>query len=147
RATGIWWSVFPVLACIVSVSVLVAVGRRLDLPAWPLFGAAGVTSLFAWRLHAGRNTESALLCMIIAALLTWTATFGVVAPSLGPLFPSVTLSDIMRTSGCAQPLAVTTFAYQEPSLVFLAGTTTRATDPLDAVEFLRGGDCRFAFVA
>ena len=36
--------------------------------------------------------------------------------------------------------------YQEPSLVFLAGTKTRFTDADGAADFLRGGSCRFAFV-
>jgi hypothetical protein len=36
--------------------------------------------------------------------------------------------------------------YQEPSLVFLAGTDTRLTDSVGAAEFLRGGECRFAFI-
>ena len=36
--------------------------------------------------------------------------------------------------------------YQEPSLVFLAGTETGLVDGTDAAEFLRDGDCRFALV-
>jgi hypothetical protein len=36
--------------------------------------------------------------------------------------------------------------YQEPSLVFLAGTDTGLTDSVGAAEFLRGGECRFAFI-
>ena len=44
-----------------------------------------------------------------------------------------------------QPAAAAV-GYQEPSLVFLAGTTTRLTDTAGAAEFLRGGECRFAFV-
>jgi hypothetical protein len=39
-----------------------------------------------------------------------------------------------------------TVGYQEPSLVFLAGTVTRLADTAGAAEFLRGGECRFAFV-
>ena len=30
--------------------------------------------------------------------------------------------------------------------MFLAGTATRLTDSAGAAEFLRGGECRFAFV-
>ena len=51
----------------------------------------------------------------------------------------------MRESGCAHPLAAGA-GYHEPSLVFLAGTATRLTDAAGAADFLRGGDCRFAFV-
>jgi hypothetical protein len=41
---------------------------------------------------------------------------------------------------------VATFAYQEPSLVFLAGTDTRFTDGAGAAEFLNGGECHFALI-
>jgi hypothetical protein len=61
------------------------------------------------------------------------------------LFPSVTLARILRDSGCAHPVAAAV-GYHEPSLVFLAGTATRLTDSAGAAEFLRGGDCRFAFI-
>ena len=39
-----------------------------------------------------------------------------------------------------------TFAYQEPSLVFLLGTETRFTDGVGAAEFLRSGPCHFALI-
>src|SRR5262249_30742179 len=61
------------------------------------------------------------------------------------LFPSPTLARILRDSGCARPEAAAV-GYQEPSLVFLAGTATRLADALGAVGFLRGGGCRFVFV-
>ena len=68
-----------------------------------------------------------------------------VVPALGPLFPSVALDRVLRRSGCAHPLAASA-GYDEPSLVFLAGTGTRLTDPSGAADFLREGGCRFAFV-
>jgi hypothetical protein len=58
---------------------------------------------------------------------------------------SLTLARILRDSGCAQP-STAAVGYQEPSLVFLAGTDTRLTDTVGAVEFLRGGECRFALI-
>ena len=51
----------------------------------------------------------------------------------------------MRTSGCAHPLARSA-GFDEPSLVFLAGTETRLTNGPGAADFLRAGNCRFAFV-
>jgi hypothetical protein len=36
--------------------------------------------------------------------------------------------------------------YHEPSLVYLAGTSTRLLDGAGAADFLRPGGCRFAFV-
>jgi hypothetical protein len=61
------------------------------------------------------------------------------------LFPSATLARILRDSGCRAPLAAAA-GYQEPSLVFLVGTATQLTDTAGAAEFLRGGECRFAFI-
>jgi hypothetical protein len=52
---------------------------------------------------------------------------------------------VLRDSGCAHPEAAAV-GYQEPSLVFLAGTGTRLTDSFGAVELLRSGPCKFAFV-
>ena len=51
----------------------------------------------------------------------------------------------MRDSGCPSGTAAAA-GYEEPSLVFLAGTDTQLTDGAGAAEFLRGGPCRFAFV-
>ena len=75
----------------------------------------------------------------------WIALFGVVIPALEPVFPSPILARVLRESGCAQPVAAAV-GYQEPSLVFLAGTPTRLTDGADAADFLAGGQCRFALV-
>jgi hypothetical protein len=77
--------------------------------------------------------------------LTSFALFGLVIPTLSQLFPSATLAAIMRQSGCVQPLAASA-GYHEPSLVFLAGSSTRLTDAAGAADFLAGGDCRFAFI-
>jgi hypothetical protein len=81
----------------------------------------------------------------VAAILTGIAIFALIIPSLGQLFPSPALARILRNSGCAQPAAAAV-GYQEPSLVFLAGTGTRLTDIAGAAEFLRGGECRFALI-
>src|SRR5207247_1652473 len=79
------------------------------------------------------------------AILIAIAIFGLVVPSLGQLFPSPTLARILRESGCTQPQAAAV-GYQEPSVVFLAGTATRLVDVAGAAEFLRGGECRFVFI-
>ena len=52
----------------------------------------------------------------------------------------------MRGAGCADPQLASTYAYQEPSLVFLLGTDTRFTDGAGAAEFMNAGPCRFALV-
>jgi hypothetical protein len=71
--------------------------------------------------------------------------YAVVVPSLGTLFPSVELADVLRASDCKNPIAASV-GYEEPSLVFLAGTPTRLTDAAGAADFMRVGGCRFAFI-
>ena len=141
----IWWFLVPMVAGIAGVVALAVIGRQFGLLVWILMGAAAVLGFLAWRLYQADGAEHSLLRAVAAAILTAIATFGLIIPSLGQLFPSVTLARILRESGCAQPEAAAV-GYQEPSLVFLAGTATRLADTAGAAEFLRGGDCRFAFV-
>jgi len=52
---------------------------------------------------------------------------------------------VLSNSTCPFPAAASS-GYEEPSLVFLAGTATRLTDPAGAADFLLRGGCRFAFI-
>jgi hypothetical protein len=141
----IWWFILPMVAGIAGIVALAVIGRRFGLLVWPVFGAAAVMGFLAWRLYEADGAEHSLLRAIVAAILTAIAIFGLIVPSLGQLFPSLTLARVLRDSGCAEPVAAAV-GYQEPSLVFLVGTDTRLTDTLGAVEFLRGGECRFALI-
>jgi 4-amino-4-deoxy-L-arabinose transferase-like glycosyltransferase len=141
----IWWFVVTMVAGVAGVVALAVIGRQFGLLVCPMMGAAAVLGFLAWRLYEADGAEHALLRAVAAAILTAIATFGLIVPSLGQLFPSPMLARILRESGCAQPEAAAV-GYQEPSLVFLAGTATRLADPAGAAEFLRGGECRFAFV-
>ena len=141
----IWWFVVPMGAGIAGIVALAVIGRQFGLLVWPLIGAAAVMGFLAWRLYEADGAEHALLRAVVAALLTGIAIFSLIVPGLSQLFPSPTLARILRDSGCAQPEAAAV-GYEEPSLVFLAGTATRLTDTAGAVEFLRDGECRFAFV-
>jgi 4-amino-4-deoxy-L-arabinose transferase-like glycosyltransferase len=140
-----WWFVLPALAGIAGIVVMLAIAHELGLLAWALAGTAAVAGLAAWRLYEVDGAERSLLRGIAAAIMISIALFGIVTPSLEPLFPSPALARILRESGCAQPLAAAA-GYEEPSLVFLAGTATRLTRAAAAADFLAEGDCRFAFI-
>ena len=141
----IWWFLMPLLASLAGLFALFTIGRQFGLLVWPVIGASLVMGLLAWRLYDADGPEHSLLRAVAAALLLVIALFGLIVPALGPVFPSVALAKLLRESGCDEPVAASA-GYHEPSLVFLAGTATRLTDGAGAAEFLRGGDCRFAFV-
>ena len=140
-----WWFAGPMIAGIAGIVALAVIGRQFGLTAWPLIGAAVVMGLLAWRLYEVDGAEHALLRAATASVLTAIAIFGIVLPSLSYFFPSLTLARFLRAGGCDNPVAAAA-GYQEPSLVFLAGTDTRLTDSFGAAEFLRGGGCRFALI-
>ena len=100
---------------------------------------------FVHRLMS-RGAEHALLWVIAVSILLSAVVLGVIAPRAKALFPSAAMAEVMSSTGCARPQAVTAWTYQEPSVIFLTGTATRATDAAGAVIFLGGGPCRFAFV-
>ncbi len=140
-----WWFVMPVVGGAGAIVALAVIGRQFGPLAWPFVGGAAILGLLAWRLYEADGAEHSLLRAAAASVLTSIAVFSLVVPALGYLFPAPALARVLRQSGCAQPVAAAA-GYQEPSLVFLAGTATQLTDSAGAAEFLRGGDCRFAFI-
>ena len=66
-------------------------------------------------------------------------------PALKPLFPEVELARALRSVVCVGPKAAAA-GYHEPSLVFMAGTSTLLTDGSGAADFLAQGSCRFALI-
>jgi 4-amino-4-deoxy-L-arabinose transferase-like glycosyltransferase len=141
-----WWFVFPVLLGTAGVACLIAIGHQLGLIAWAFAGGAAVIGLVAWRLYEVDGAEQSLLRGVAASVLIGFALFGVIVPALETLFPSPVLARMLRYSGCPQPVAAAAVGYHEPSLVFLAGTSTRLTDVAGAAEFLAEGECRIAFI-
>ncbi len=140
------WFIFPAVIAIGVVVIFIAIGRELGILAWPFAAAAVILGLFAWWLYEVDGAERALLRGMIASVCVAFAVYAVTFPSLPPLFPSSMVADEVRATGCEQPHVASTFAYQEPSLVFLLGTETRFTDGSGAAEFLRSGPCHFALI-
>jgi 4-amino-4-deoxy-L-arabinose transferase-like glycosyltransferase len=140
-----WWFLVPVLFSIVAVVAAVVLNRDLAFAAWPFFAAAIVCGLFAWLLYDDDGAERAFMRATAASILMTFGLYAVIVPSLTPAFPSVELAQVLRDAACDHPLAASV-GYEEPSLVFLAGTKTRFTDAEGAANFLHDGACRFAFV-
>jgi hypothetical protein len=107
---------------------------------------AVIAGLFAWRLYEVDGAERSLLRGTVASVFIAVTVYGVTFPSLPALFPSALIADEVRSTGCAQPQVASTFAYQEPSLVFMVGTGTKFTDGAGAAEFLGQGLCHFALI-
>jgi 4-amino-4-deoxy-L-arabinose transferase-like glycosyltransferase len=140
-----WWFLVPVIVSLIAVVTAVIIERDLALLAWPFFAAAVVCGLFAWQLYDQDGAERAFTRAVEGAVLMAIGIYAIVVPSLEPAFPSVALADILREAPCAAPAAASA-GYEEPSLVFLAGTKTHLTDAAGAADFLLPGGCRFAFV-
>ncbi len=142
----IWWFLVPGIVSVLVIVGAVMIAHGLALLAWPFFAGAVVCGLFAWRLYDDDGAERAFLRAAAAAVLMAFGVYGVVVPSLSPAgFPAVALAQILKDASCQHPLAASA-GYEEPSLVFLAGTATHFTDAEGAADFLRQGSCRFAFV-
>jgi 4-amino-4-deoxy-L-arabinose transferase-like glycosyltransferase len=145
RRAALLWFAMPVALSAIAVGGAIALSRNLEPLAWPFLAAAMICGLFAWRLYTVDGAERSLLRALAAAICGAIGIFGIVLPSLTAAFPSVALANFLRSASCPHPIAASV-GYQEPSLVFLAGTATRLIDPSSAADFLRQGGCRFAFI-
>ncbi len=139
------WLVLALVIPLIGIVSLMILRHQPGLLAWPLAALSIILGLRAWRLYANDGAEASLLRATVAAQLVFITVFGVVFTQMRPLFPSVHLAGLLRGARCESPRAASA-GFHEPSLVFLAGTSTVLTDGPGAAEFLRGGDCRLAFI-
>ena len=140
------WFIFPGVIALGIPIVFFKFNHDLGLVAWPFAAAAVIFGLFAWRLYDVDGPERALLRGMVGALFMSATVYAIAFPALPALFPSELVAEAVRATGCKDAKLVSTYAYQEPSLIFLLGTDTRFTDALGAAEFLNKGACRFALV-
>jgi 4-amino-4-deoxy-L-arabinose transferase-like glycosyltransferase len=140
------WFLFPAAVAIGALIAFIVLGRDLGLIAWPFSALAVIFGLFAWWLYEVDGAERSLLRGMVASVLVAVTVYAITVPLLPSLFPSALIADEIRASDCERPHVASTFAYQEPSLVFLLGTETRFTDAVGAADFLRSGPCHFALI-
>jgi 4-amino-4-deoxy-L-arabinose transferase-like glycosyltransferase len=142
----IGWLLFPAAIAIAALVVFIMFGRELGLIAWPFSALAVITGLFAWWLYEVDGPERSLLRGMIASILIAISVYAITFPLLPSLFPSAMIADEIHATDCKEPRVASTFAYQEPSLVFLLGTDIRFTDGAGAADFLRSGPCHFVLI-
>jgi 4-amino-4-deoxy-L-arabinose transferase-like glycosyltransferase len=145
RRGAAWWFVIPALASVAAVVAAIGLTRQPVFLAWPFVAAALIFGLFAWLLYDDNRAERSLLNAVAAAVFLAIAIYGVVVPALTPLFPSAEIARALRNVACVGPKAAAA-GFQEPSLVFMTGTSTLLTDGSGAADFLNQGTCRFALV-
>jgi len=139
------WPIIAAVVPIAAVVALVTMRQQLGLLAWPFGAAAMIFGFMAWRYYDMEGAEKSLVRAVSASVLILIAVFGVIMPSLRPLFPSATLSRLLGSDACEYKV-IASAGYHEPSLVFLLGTSIRLTDGGGAAEALRDGPCRFALI-
>lgn len=139
------WFLMPLIFCLAAIVGEIFIGRQFDLLPWPLAAGAMIVGLLAWRLYESDGAERSLLRAAAASILIAGAVYGLIAPSMTPLFPSVMLAQVQQEADCADPVSASA-GFHEPSLVFLAGTQTVLADAAGAADFLLQGGCRFAFI-
>ncbi len=137
----------------VWIAVFVAAGLALAMLVGPPFlgGSIGVGGIAAGAAFAamayalfrfGRRAYTApfpLGVVILAAGLAYWPAYDRVIPSLSQLWVSPRLAEatVNYTSiMCPAPARLVSVGYGEPSLIFLAGTDTKAVRPEEAVELL-----------
>src|SRR5712671_2324036 len=140
-----WWFAIPAITAVSVIVGAIALTRQPAFLAWPFLAVSLIFGLFAWWLYDDNRAERSLLNAAAAALLLGMGVYGIVAPSLTSLFPSAEIARVLRNVVCVGPKAAAA-GYHEPSLVFMAGTSTLLTDGSGAADFLGHGSCRFALV-
>jgi len=140
-----WWFVLPLIVAVGSIIGAIALLRQPEFLAWPFGAGALIFGLFAWWMYDDHRAERSLLNAIGASWFLAVCIYGVVVPSLAPLFPSVQVARALRNVECVGPAAAAA-GFHEPSLVFMVGTSTVLTNGSGAADFLLQGSCRFALV-
>jgi 4-amino-4-deoxy-L-arabinose transferase-like glycosyltransferase len=140
-----WWFAIPAITAVIAVAGAIKLTHQPAFPAWPILAGAMIFGLVAWWMFEDSRAERSFLNAVIAAMLLAIAIYGVVVPSLKPLFPSAEVARLMSFANCPGP-KLAAAGYHEPSLVFLTDTSIVLTDGSGAADFLAQGSCRFALV-
>jgi 4-amino-4-deoxy-L-arabinose transferase-like glycosyltransferase len=122
--------------------------QPVDPLAWPYALVIAASMLMGCIMTARGRLLQGVTCLLVASQLASLSTFGRLLPNLEVIWPSrVVAQAVQAYADCPSPQLAST-GYEEPSLVFLLGTQTPLTDPVQAAAFLSGDPpCRFALVS
>jgi 4-amino-4-deoxy-L-arabinose transferase-like glycosyltransferase len=140
-----WWFAIPAALSAVAIIGAITLTRQPVFLAWPFIALSLIFGLFAWWMYEDARAERSVLNAAVASLFLSVTIYGIVLPSLTPLFPSAEIARALRNVACVGPRAAAA-GFHEPSLVFMTGTSTLLTDGSGAADFLGQGPCRFALV-
>ncbi|ORE95377.1 glycosyl transferase family protein [Stappia sp. 22II-S9-Z10] len=141
-----------VLAALAAPSaVAYAVGQPLDIAAHlvtlatPIGLAAAAIGAYGgvclWRgapALSARVAGSAIASAAVAQMVVW----GMIVPNIKPLWVSPALvAAAEEVSGCPHPRLASVGGFNEPSMIFLAGTDTMLTGPEEAVALAAAQNC------
>jgi len=133
------------MVCVAAIVSAIYLIRQPEFLAWPFAAAALIFGLFAWWMFDENRAERSVLNAVASSWFVSMVVFGIVFPSLTPLFPSVEIARAIRKVECVGP-RIAAAGFHEPSLVFMTATSTLLTDGPRAADFLNQGTCRFAVI-
>ncbi len=140
----VWWFLITLAFAALTVTAHLYFQQQAGMLTWPFLAAAVILAFGAWWLYQLDGAEASLLRAAGATIMISIAVFGLTFPRLPSLFPSNVVASYLRGLPCTPQIAAA--GYQEPSLIFLAGTDTFDTDGAGAAVFLNAGGCRVAIV-
>ena len=133
------------------LAALLFMPLKLEAPLDPLQATwsliALVASSVAGFLLLKGYPRRALACLCVASLCVIPTTFGRVLPHLERLWPSRAVLAAMASDAPCATTQLITAGYNEPSIVFAAGTRTRFVETGEAaVHALKEDPCRIALI-
>jgi 4-amino-4-deoxy-L-arabinose transferase-like glycosyltransferase len=135
----------PLALAAVGIAIALLLGDPVSVPGIVILLAAAGVGFASARLFRVSTVASAFVAGLAAVVAYWGA-FGQVLPGL----QQTRLSERLVAAGdaaasCPKP-AFASAGFEEPSLVFLGGTSIALVDGERAASFLAEGGCRVAFV-
>lgn len=140
---GLW--VLPLALLMIGTGGFFLLEGRFPWLAIPVLAGGVVLGAMAARV-AREKIVAAVPVAVVAALVTYVGSHQFLVPQVSTFWLSPRLAALANSvPDCPNPRFASA-GYEEPSLVFLTRTDLRIGNADAALDFLRGGPCRFAFI-